>query len=287
MKISGIYRKGFPTFIIILVQICLVFPKIVLGSSGESGGGGVTVIPDGSIIIQIVNFLFAIWVLNVLLYKPIRKILTQRKEKVSGLELAIETSNNDVREKDEAFAAGIKEARANGFEQKNALLQEAADGEKNKLEFDGNLLKAPVADLRPRLFDVRALGRVRGLRIPDIVLSAAGCNSEAPDVKSTAVEREEDDRRHQAESKLTFQLYQDLKNDEAMLPSLPDLALRIRKAIDDDVSDARTIALLVESDPAMAAKVLKAANSALYGGLGSIETTSAAVVRLDLPEATS
>ena len=159
---------------------------------------------------------------------------------------------------------------------------EAADGEKNKLELDGDLRKAPVADLRPRLFDVRALGRVRGLRIPDIVLSVAGCSSEAQDANSIAVDSEEDDRRHQAESKLTFQLYQDLKNDVAMLPSLPDLALRIRKAIDDDISDARAIARLVESDPAMAAKLLKAANSALYSGAASIEATYAAVVRLGM-----
>ena len=67
-----------------------------------------------------------------------------------------------------------------------------------------------------------------------------------------------------------------------MLPSLPDLALRIRNAIDDDVSDARQIARLVESDPAMAAKLLKAANSALYSGAASIEATYAAVVRLGM-----
>ena len=69
--------------------------------------------------------------LNVLLYKPIRKILAQRKEKVDGLELSIEASNNDVREKDDAFAAGIKEARTRGFQEKNVLLQLAADEEKS------------------------------------------------------------------------------------------------------------------------------------------------------------
>lgn len=159
---------------------------------------------------------------------------------------------------------------------------EAAEGEKNKLEIDGEVRKTPIANLRPRLFDVRALGRVRGLRIPDVVLSAAGCFGQARDSSSITVESEVDDRRHQAESKLGFQLYQDLKNNEAVLPSLPDLALRIRKAIDDDISDARAIARLVESDPAMAAKLLKAANSALYGGAASIEATYAAVVRLGM-----
>jgi len=153
MRISGIYRKGFPIFIFLAALFCLVFPQIVLGSSGESGGGGggVTVIPDGSIIIQIVNFLFTIWVLNILLYKPIRKILTQRKEKVDGLELAIETSNNDVREKDDAFAAGIKEARARGFREKEALLQQAADEEKSIIADINRKAQAELTQIREQI----------------------------------------------------------------------------------------------------------------------------------------
>jgi F-type H+-transporting ATPase subunit b len=152
MRISGAYRKGFPISIILLALFCLVFPQTVLGSSGESGGGGgVTVIPDGSVIIQIVNFLFAIWVLNILLYKPIRKILTQRKEKIDGLELAIETSNNDVREKDDAFAAGIKEARAKGSKEKEALLQQAADEEKSIIADINRKAQAELAQIREQI----------------------------------------------------------------------------------------------------------------------------------------
>lgn len=159
---------------------------------------------------------------------------------------------------------------------------ETADGETKTIAVDRDAQRAPISNLRPRIFEVRAVSHVRGVRVPDIVLSAAGCTGRLHDPNDIMVESEEEDRRHQAESRLSIQLYQDLKKDAAVLPSLPDLALRIRKAIDDDVSDARTIARLVESDPAMAAKVLKAANSALYGGLGSIETTSAAVVRLGM-----
>jgi F-type H+-transporting ATPase subunit b len=151
MKISGVFRKGFPVLIILIALICLVFPQIVLGSSGESGGGGVTVTPDGSIIIQIINFLFAIWVLNVLLYKPIRKVLTRRKEKVDGLELAIATSNNDVREKDGAFAVGMKEARARGFKEKDALLQQAADEEKSIIADINRKAQAELTKIRGQI----------------------------------------------------------------------------------------------------------------------------------------
>jgi F-type H+-transporting ATPase subunit b len=150
MKISGAYRKGFP-ILIMLALICLAFPQFVLGSSGESGGGGVVVTPDGSIILQIVNFLFTIWVLNILLYRPIRKILIQRKEKIDGLELAIETSNNDGREKDDAFAAGIKGARSRGLKEKDALLQQAADEEKSIIADINRKAQAGLTQVREQI----------------------------------------------------------------------------------------------------------------------------------------
>jgi len=160
MRISGVCRKGFP-ILIMLASICLVFPQIVLGSSGESGGGGgVTVTPDGSILIQIVNFLFAIWVLNILLYRPIRKILVQRKEKVDGLELAIKTSSNDVREKDDAFAAGIKEARAKGLKEKAALLQQAADEEKSIIAEINRKAQAELTQIREQIKKDTEVARV-------------------------------------------------------------------------------------------------------------------------------
>ena len=151
MQFSGIYRKGFPLLLFLIALICVLFPLHVFGSSGESGGGGVTVTPDGSILIQIANFIFTIWVLNLLLYKPIRKILTQRKEKVAGLELSIETSAKDAREKDGAFVAGVKEARSRGVEKKNALVQEAADEEKSIIADINQKAQVELAQVREKI----------------------------------------------------------------------------------------------------------------------------------------
>ena len=148
MNISGIYRKGFPLLLLLLTLVFFLFPLQAFGSGGESGGGGVVVVPDASVFIQIINFVFAIWVLNLLLYKPIRKIVKQRKEKVDGLELSIETSAKDAREKDEAFAAGIKEARSKGVEKKNALMQEGADEEKSIIADINQKAQAELAQIR-------------------------------------------------------------------------------------------------------------------------------------------
>ena len=151
MKISGIYRKGLPLLLFLFVLICLLFLLHAIGSSAESGGGGVTVIPDGSILIQIANFVFTIWVLNLLLYKPIRKILTQRKGKVDGLELLIETATKDALEKDEAFIAGVKEARSRGVEKKNTLMQTAADEEKSIIADINRKAQAELLQVREKI----------------------------------------------------------------------------------------------------------------------------------------
>ena len=106
---------------------------------------------DGSLFIQIANFIFLIWILNVVLYKPIRKVLIQRKEKISGLDQRIDTIGKDVKEKDDAFSLGIKEAKANGFNKKGVLLQEAADEEREIIEKINKKAQANLAEIRAKI----------------------------------------------------------------------------------------------------------------------------------------
>lgn len=85
---------------------------------------------DGSIVVQIVNFVVLIWILNMVLYKPIRKILMERKAKVSGMASVIDGSDQQVKAKEDAYAEGIRQARAAGQKEKEALMQAAAEEEK-------------------------------------------------------------------------------------------------------------------------------------------------------------
>lgn len=106
---------------------------------------------DGSIIIQIVNFIFLIWVLNIILYKPIRNVLLQRKERVADLEQSIEASRRDVEEKDEAFSLGIKEAKAKGLKEKEGLLQIASEEERKIIEKINEKAQADIANVRVKI----------------------------------------------------------------------------------------------------------------------------------------
>ena len=152
MKVSGRYRKIPVISLVILVVVMSLATSLVLGSSGESeSSGGVTVMPNWTVGLQIINFLIILWILNLILYRPIRSILRQRKEKVDGLEATIETYNEDVQEKDKAFAEGIKEARAKGLNEKEALLQAAAEEEKEIIAKVNEKAQAELADIREKI----------------------------------------------------------------------------------------------------------------------------------------
>ncbi|MBU0988205.1 MAG: ATP synthase F0 subunit B [Proteobacteria bacterium] len=153
MRISGSNRNVFWASVLITAVCFFTDTGVVFGS-----GGGITVIPDASLFVQIVNFLFLIWVLNKILFKPIRNILIQRKEKFSGLEHNIETLNRDTQEKDDAYATGIKEARNKGFKEKEVLLQAAAEEEKQIIERINQKAQAELAEIRIKIAkDVEAV----------------------------------------------------------------------------------------------------------------------------------
>ena len=78
---------------------------------------------------QIVNFLVLIWIMNMVLYKPIRKILLDRKEKVTGLQSDIDGSAEQVKSKKTPTPTASASPAA-GQKQKEALMEAAAQEEK-------------------------------------------------------------------------------------------------------------------------------------------------------------
>ena len=96
------------------------------------------------------------------------------------------------------------------------------------------------------------------------------------------VEEEEDAGHMAAENRLTLQIYEDLNADRLLLPSLPHVAVRIGEAVADENANARKVATLIETDPAIALKIVKAANSARFGGVAQLATVTEAVARLGM-----
>ncbi len=73
-----------------------------------------------------------------------------------------------------------------------------------------------------------------------------------------------------------------VESGEFQLPPLPELALRLQEKLADEDTDTRAIAALIRTEPALAASLLRTANSALFGGLRPITDLNQAIARLGL-----
>jgi F-type H+-transporting ATPase subunit b len=116
---------------------------------------------DGSLFIQIINFLVVIWALNMVLYKPIRGILMQRQDKVSGLEQNIAALSGEAEEQNNAYGIGIREARARGQREKEIMLEAASAEEKEILSRINERAQSELAEIKTKI--VKEVDTARGV----------------------------------------------------------------------------------------------------------------------------
>lgn len=107
---------------------------------------------DIAFVIQLVNFLVLVLLLNIFLFKPIRKQLADRSALISGAKLKSAAVDKEVQEKLASYEARMREIRAGaaderGVLKKEAQAQEAAILEKARVESSQTLasIKAKVA----------------------------------------------------------------------------------------------------------------------------------------------
>ncbi len=84
----------------------------------------VNVIPDITLLYQMAIFLALVFVLNILLYKPILKIIDRRKKQLEELENEIKLFNDSVDKKASEYEEKLKQAKASASEAKKEIIQE-------------------------------------------------------------------------------------------------------------------------------------------------------------------
>lgn len=80
--------------------------------------------------------------------------------------------------------------------------------------------------------------------------------------------------------KFLADLMDDLKHNRLKLPTLPEVAVKVRKVVEDGGASAAQIAKTVGIDVALAARLVQVANSPLFRGTAQVENVQAAVARL-------
>ena len=172
------------------------------------------------------------------------------------------------------------------------------DGSTQQVRGGSDSARVPLARLRPRRFQVRALTPVRYLKVsPQFVratlepaaavqqderrrkLSETVASSAAPadaaEYEVTELLQGEIDEAQDLFVEFTAAVHRD----QIPLPSLPAIATRVRQAVGADCG-VRELASIVNGDAAIATKVVRAANSPVYRTDATITTVSDAVSRL-------
>lgn len=73
-----------------------------------------------------------------------------------------------------------------------------------------------------------------------------------------------------------------IKNDQLVLPTLPEVALRVREVADDPDADLDQLAKVIGNDAALSARIVRVANSPLLRANRQIEDLKTALMRLGM-----
>jgi len=114
---------------------------------------------DISLIYQIINFLVLLFLLNIVLYRPIRNIIQKRKEEMDRLERAMEEYRARAQDSAREIEEGMVLARKEGFREKEDIKQEGVEEEKSILAEAmakaGEKVHAGKAEIEAKIEEVR------------------------------------------------------------------------------------------------------------------------------------
>lgn len=82
---------------------------------------------DYTLWIQLVNFIVLIFILNVLLYKPILGIMEKRKQQFDGARDEVRTLHESVEKKMAEYEEAVRKAKQAAMEQKAEYVKEGAE----------------------------------------------------------------------------------------------------------------------------------------------------------------
>ncbi|WP_298449700.1 HDOD domain-containing protein [uncultured Marinobacter sp.] len=156
---------------------------------------------------------------------------------------------------------------------------ESVDGRKSVIEAETDQALNPIARLQPRMYDVTAVKNCEFLVVEQDVLNQLLRSAPVAQVEMDSGESQDGESE---EHHLLMEFYAELRSNQLKLPSVPDVAWKVRRLVDRDDSTADEVATAVSADPAMAAKLVRACNSPLYRGFSDVRNVRETVVRLGM-----
>ena len=103
---------------------------------------------DWTMLVQFVNFLVLMLVLNILLYRPLRKVMSERQDAIDGGHQKARDLDEAINEKVERYEGQLQQAKLEGSTQAAALRTEATKEESVILGEARAAADKSVADLK-------------------------------------------------------------------------------------------------------------------------------------------
>ena len=139
--------------------------------------------------------------------------------------------------------------------------------------------RAPLFRVRTRGLAARSLGKSTLLSLEQVTFERHAANIRDRQVSGITVQEIESD---DLNADLLEEIRQAFYHREVDLPTLPELAIRISQAVQNQDADFKNIAAIVAADPVIAARTVQVANSAMYAGVSRVESVQQAITRIGL-----
>lgn len=99
-------------------------------------------------VIQVINFGILAIVLNIFLYKPIRKVMAERREAIESSRSRTESVDQEVREKMALYEARLQDAKGEAAQRKSEAIRQAQAEETSLLEKARSEAAATLSTIR-------------------------------------------------------------------------------------------------------------------------------------------
>lgn len=130
---------------------------------------------DITMPIHILNILFLIVVLNAVLYRPVRRILAERKQKLAELNNDVETFNKNAKLRAEQFDQKFRDARRRAKAEFDSARNEAqAAGSEKLQQIRSESDKAKAAQMSNLASDVKAAEQALKGQVESFATEMAG-----------------------------------------------------------------------------------------------------------------
>jgi len=107
--------------------------------------------PDITLIIQMINFLILLFILNLILFRPIRNVIKKRNQIIQNFNSDISSLTDEAQDSMERFEQKVLEAKKEGMAQVNKMKGEGERAEADLISATNTEVQAKIEEARKKV----------------------------------------------------------------------------------------------------------------------------------------